>query len=110
MTGKHTRHDVTRGDDAFLAQSLRPGNAGRRRRLTAEAAGTDLRLGVEDVLVGHLADHAAAALQRTQRLEQVDRPVDLDGAGDGRGPYLVGVESAIVRLAQLRLGTPAVPA
>ena len=64
--------------------SLRAGDAGGAGRLAAEAAGADLGLGVEDLLVGHLAHDAVAALERPQALGQVHRPVDFDGAGDRR--------------------------
>ena len=80
-------------DDAFLAQLARAGDAGRRGRLAAEAAGADLGLGVEDLLIGHFAHHAAAAVQGPQRLGQVHRTIDLDGAGDRRGPDLLGVQA-----------------
>ena len=79
------------------AQLAGAGDAGRRCRFAAEAAGADLGLGVEDFLIGHLAHHAAAAVQRPQRLGQIHRMIDLDGAGDGRGAQiLLGVQSLIV--------------
>src|SRR5260370_528278 len=48
-------------DHPLLAQGAGPGDAGRRSRLTAKAAGTDFGLGVQDVLIAHFANDAAAS-------------------------------------------------
>ena len=60
---------TTRSSGAITPSStqfLAPGDAGGAGRLAAEAARADLGLGVEHLLVGHLADHAVAALQGPQ--------------------------------------------
>ena len=86
MAGQNADDLLVGADDAFGHELLDARHAGGAGRLAAEAAGADLGLGVEDFLVGHFADHAVAPLQGPQALGQVDRPVDFDGAGDGRGP------------------------
>ena len=48
-------------------QQLGAGDAGGAGRLAAEAAGADLGLGVEDLLVGHFAHHAVAARPSARR-------------------------------------------
>ena len=75
-------------------QQLGAGHAGGAGRLAAQAAGADLRLGVEDLLVGHFADHAVADVQRPQALVQIHRPIDFDGAGDRRGPLRAASSSS----------------
>ena len=50
------------------------------KRLAAEATGPDLGLGVEHVLVVDLADDAAAAVERPQRLGEIHGTVDFNRA------------------------------
>ena len=90
MAGEDANDALVGRDDALLDQQLLgAGHAGRAGRLAAQSAGADLGLGVEDLLVAHLADHAAAPLQGPQALVQVDRAIDFDGAGDRRGPAML---------------------
>src|SRR5205085_3652220 len=73
-------------------------------------AGADFGLGVEDLLVSRLAGHAAAAIERPQRLGQVDRVVDLDGAGDRRGAQLLHLQAAEVAVDHAAVGPASLPA
>src|SRR4051794_6672954 len=110
MAGEDAHDLLILADDTFRPQFARPGDAGRRRRLAAEAAGADLRLGVEHLLVARLADDAVHLLQRPQRLGQIYRQIDFDRAGDRRGPQVPRRQAAEVRLAPGVIRTAAVPA
>ena len=68
VAGEDADDALARGDDAFLAEQLRAGDAGGAGRFAAEAVGADLGLGVEDLLVGHFADDAVAPFERPQAL------------------------------------------
>src|SRR5262249_46816437 len=100
MAGGNAHDTVAGGDDAFAAKGASAGDAGRRRRLATQTAGPDFRLGVQDILIAHLSHHAAAAVQRPQRLGQVHRVVDLDGAGNRRRPDLLRLQSLVVLVNQ----------
>jgi hypothetical protein len=63
MAGENADDPVARGDDALLTQQLGAGDARGAGRFAAEAIGADLRLGVEHLLVGHLADDAVAPVE-----------------------------------------------
>src|SRR5262249_16848259 len=56
MASEDTDDAVAWGDHAFAAKGAGAGHAGRRCRLAAEAARSDLRLGIQDVLIADLAD------------------------------------------------------
>ena len=60
MAGEDADHPLVAADHAFGNQLLDAGHAGGAGRLAAQAAGAHLGLGVEDLLVGHFADHAVA--------------------------------------------------
>ena len=51
MAGQDADDAIVGGDDAFLPQLARAGDAGGRGRFAAETAGADLGLGVEDLLI-----------------------------------------------------------
>src|SRR5437867_10185022 len=87
---------LARTDDTLAAQAAGAGDARGRGGLAAQAAGADLGLGIENLLVSHLADHAAAAIERSQRLRQIYGMIDLDGAGDGRRPDLLRLQALVV--------------
>ena len=70
-------------DDLLVEQLVQAGDAGGAGRLAAETVAGDHGAVFEDLVVGHFAHHAVHHLQRAQGLGQIDRPADLDGAGDG---------------------------
>src|SRR5439155_417602 len=86
VAGEDADDALIAADDPFFDELLDAGHAGGAGRLAAQAAGADLGLGVENLLVAGLAHHAVAEGERAQALGQVDWAVDLDGAGDRFGP------------------------
>src|SRR5487761_1426911 len=90
--------------------ALAPRRAGGTGRFAAQAAGADLGFGVQNLLIVHLAHHALANIECPQALQQVDRPIDFDGAGDGRGPRLPLLELGVISCRLRGIGTASVPA
>ena len=82
MAGQNA-HDRLLGRDHLLVQQLPQSRHARGAgRLAAEAPAGDHRPVLLDLLVAHLPHHAVHRRQRPQRLGQIHRPADLDGAGD----------------------------
>ena len=57
MPGQDANHPVVRGDGAFFPKQLRSRDTGGTGRFASQTAGADLCLGVENLLIGHLANH-----------------------------------------------------
>ena len=109
MTREDAHHTLVAADHALGHELLRPGHARGARRLAPEAAGAHLRLGVENLLFRHLADHAITHLERPKALVEVHRAIDLDGAGDRVGPLLVAIEFVVVVAGWRKIGPAAFP-
>src|SRR5262249_15718648 len=110
MSGENAHHALVSSDDAFRDEHSRAGNAGRARRLAAQSTRADLRFGVENLLIIRLASHAVAYFERPQALVEIDRPIDFDGAGDRRGPFVARVELCVVLVDDRAIRLAAVPA
>src|SRR6185437_7196988 len=110
MAGQNADYALVGADHPFAAKNLGAGHAGGAGRFAAQPAGADLRLGVQDLLVGRLADYAVADLERPQAFVQVHRTVDFNGAGDSRGPAFLLVELAVIARDPRRFGRPPIPA
>ena len=97
-------------DHAFGHELLRAGHTRGAGRLAAKTAGSHLCLGVENLLLRDFADHAIADFERPQALVEIHGPVDLDGAGNRVGPFLVAVELVVVVAGGREIGPAAFPA
>src|SRR3954471_17992154 len=96
MPGENANDPLAGFDDSFFAEHSSPGNARRAGWFTTQPIRADLRLGVKHLLVRHLAYDSAAALQRSQTLVQIPRPIDLYRARNRRSPPCCVVELRIV--------------
>ena len=101
---------IVGGDDSFLAKPLGTGNRCAAGRFAAETAGPDLRFALENFLVRDFADHAVAHFQRPQAFDEIDRPIDLDGGRQRRGPSAFGIHLGIELVDRRAVGMSLVPA
>ena len=71
MPGEDTDHALVGTDDAFLAEQLGSGNTGGTGRLTSDATRSDLRLGVQNLLIRHTPHHPVADLECRRHLRKL---------------------------------------
>ena len=110
MAGQDADHPVIPADHSLGYQLAGSGDAGGTGRFAAEAACSHLGLGVEDLLLRDFANNSVADLERSQALVEIDRPVDLDGAGQRVGPLLLAVEFVVVVTGGGQIGPATLPA
>src|SRR5262249_43550067 len=76
MARKYANDALVGADDALMSQLAAAGDARRRSGLTTQAAGTNLGLGVQNLLIRDLTNDALTTFQSAQRLVETDRPID----------------------------------
>src|SRR5439155_8092172 len=109
MAGEDADDALVGADHALIAEQPGASDAGGAGRLAAEAAGRDFGFGVKHFLVADLADDAIHFFESPQTFAEVDRTVDLDGAGDRRGLLLLLVELLVVLAGDALVALAALP-
>ena len=106
MAGQDADDTVAGANDSLSSEVFQAGDAGGRCGLAAEAAGSDLCFGVKNLLIGDGADDAIGQLHCSQCLKEIDRAIDLNGAGERRG----FADGCVVFVDDVVLDRAAVPA